>query len=134
MRRFNLQPSMKTSRGVFYPIGWMLLMFPREHDARHSATVLEDNGVPEQDVVLVTPEDVQREIMATVRSDGWLRSTGTEADTVRRLNEFARQGHYGLMILAPREQHSRYLLELLEGAKISYGRKYRILDVEEFVA
>jgi hypothetical protein len=134
MRPFHLDSSMKTMRGVFYPTGWMVLMFPGEQQARDAAKSLEDNGVADSDVLLLTPEDFRREIVGATGDDDMLPSAGTEGDTVRRLSQLARQGHFGLMVHAPKQEDSDRLLELMRGSGISYGQKYRKLVIEDIVA
>lgn len=134
MRPFHLDSSMKTMRGVFYPTGWMVLMFPGEQQARDAAKKLEDSGVAGGDVLLVTPDDFRREIVGATGDNDMLPSAGTEGDTVRRFTELAREGHYGLMVHAPKQDDSDRLLELLRGSGISYGQKYRSLVIEDIVA
>jgi hypothetical protein len=134
MRPFHLESSMKTLRGVFYPTGWMVLMFPGEQEAREAAKKVEDGGVAESDVLLLTPEDFRREIVGATGDDDLLPSAGTEGDTVRQFSHFARQGHYGLMIHAPKHDDSERILQQLAGMKISYGQKYRTLVIEDVVA
>ena len=131
MRPFHLEPSMKTLRGVFYPTGWMVLMFPSEQEARDAAKTIEQAGVAESDVLLLTPEDFRREIIGATGDDDLLPSAGTEGDTVRKFSHFARQGHYGLMIHCPKHDDSERILQQLAGWKISYGQKYRTLVIED---
>ena len=133
MRPFHLDSSMKTMRGVFYPTGWMVLMFPGEQLARDAAKLLEDNGVADGDVLLLTPEDFRREIIGAAGDDDMLPSAGTEGDTVRRFAELAGQGHYGLMVHAPKSESSDHVMELLRGCPIAYGQKYRALVIEDIV-
>lgn len=134
MRPFHLESSMKTIRGVFYPTGWMVLMFPGEQQARDAARKLEDSGIAESDVLLLTPQDVQRDLMDAKGDENILPSAGTEGDTVRKFAEFARQGHYGLMVHAPKSDDSDRVLEQLRGSGMSYGQKYRSLVIEDLVA
>jgi len=44
MRPFQLDSSMTTMRGTFYPTGWTVLMFPGEQQARDAAALLARNG------------------------------------------------------------------------------------------
>lgn len=134
MRPFHLESSMKTLRGVFYPTGWMVLTFPAEQQARDAARKLEDTGIAENDVLLVTPEDFRREIVGATGDDELLPSVGTEGDTVRKFGELARQGHHGLMVHAPKQEDSDRVLELLRGMGMSYGQKYRKLVIEDVIA
>lgn len=133
MRPFHLDSSMKTMRGVFYPTGWMVLMFPGEQEARDAARILADKGVADTDVMLLTPEDIRRDLLGAAGDDDMLPSAGTEGDTVRRFAEFARQGHHGLMVHAPEAKSSDHVMELLRDAPISYGQKYRMLVIEDIV-
>jgi hypothetical protein len=133
MRPFHLEPSMKTMRGVFYPKGWMVLMFPGEQQARDAARILADDGMAESDVMLVTPEDFRRELVGAEGDDDLLPSAGTEGDTVRRFVELSRQGHYGLMVHTPRHEDDEHVMKLLRDCPISYGQKYRALVIEDIV-
>lgn len=132
MRPFQLDSSMKTMRGVFYPTGWMMLMFPGEQEARGAAQVLEDRGFADGDVMLVTPADFRREILGAAGDDDILPSAGTEGDTVRRFAEFAREGQHALMVHAP-DAGSEEILESLHDYPISYGQKWRKLVIEDIV-
>ncbi|MCD6077779.1 MAG: hypothetical protein K0R89_1717 [Ramlibacter sp.] len=134
MKPFHLDPSMKTMRGVFYPTGWLVLMFAGEQQARDAARLLSDKGVGEADVLLVTPEDFRRDIVGATGDDDMLPSAGTEGDTVRKFAGYAREGHYGLMIHAPKGEDSERILELLRGSGIVYGQKYRHLVIEDVEA
>ena len=134
MRPFHLDSSMKTMTGVFYPTGWMVLMFPGEQQARDAANKLEQSGIAGGDVLLMTPEDIRRDLMEAKGDENILPSAGTEGDTVRKFAEFARQGHYGLMVHAPKAEDSDRVTELLRGSGISYGQKYRHLVIEDIVA
>lgn len=131
MRPFHLDSSMKTMQGVFYPTGWIVMMFPSEQQARDAAKKLEDEGVAGGDVLLITPEDFRREIVGATGDDDILPSVGTEGDTVRQFTVLARKGHYGLMVHAPKQEDSDRLLDLLRGSGMSYGQKYRKLVIED---
>ena len=66
MKAFHLEPGMTTMGGVFYPTGYMVLMFPNEKAARDAEMLLEDNGIAGESVSLLTPEVFQEEIARTV--------------------------------------------------------------------
>jgi hypothetical protein len=134
MRPFQLDPGMKTIRGVFYPTGWLVLMFPGEQQARDAAKLLADQGVADEDVQLVSPEDFRRDIIGTAGDDGIVPSAGTEGDTVRKFAQLVQEGHHGLMVHAPKAETSDHILELLRGSGISFGQKYRHLVIEDVEA
>ena len=131
MKPFQLESGMKTVRGVFYPTGWLVLMFPGEQQARDAATRLEKAGIAADAILLVTPEDFSRQIVGATGDDKALPSAGTEGDTVRRFAELARQGQYALMVHAPSADDSDRVMDLLKDAGISYGQKYRKLVIED---
>lgn len=133
MKHFHLDSSMRTMTGVFYPTGYMVLMFPTEQAARDAARRLEDNGFPEDGSALITPEDFRRQIAGATGDQDALPSPGTEGDTVRRFLELARQGHYGLLVHAPSHKEHDRALSLLKGSGISYGQYYRKLVIEDVV-
>ncbi|MBG9387208.1 RNA-binding protein [Caenimonas aquaedulcis] len=132
MKPFQLEPGMLTMRGVFYPTGYMFLMFPTEQDARDAERLLEENGYTDEAISLLTPEMIQEHIARTVGSaDIPMPSAGTEADTVRQFSEYASQGHHALMIHAPKASESERVMDVLKDANISYGQKYRQLVIED---
>lgn len=133
MKAFHLESDMKTMGGVFYPTGYMVLMFPGEQQARDAGGRLADAGFADDAVTLITPADFQRELIGATGDEGILPSAGTEGDTVRRFTELAQQGHHGLMIHAPSHDESDRVMAALKDAPISYGQKYRRLVIEDIV-
>lgn len=134
MKPFTLEPSMLTLRGVFYPTGYMLLMFPMEKEARDAAHTLEATEYKGEAISLLTPGDIQQKVARTVgNADIPLPSAGTEADTVRHFAALASQGHHALMIHAPSSEDTERIMEALKGFRISYGQKYRHLVIEDLV-
>ena len=132
MKHFELESDMLTLRGVFYPTGYMFVMFPSEKDARDAEHALEEDGYSGESISLLTPEDIQETIVRTVGSaDIPMPSVGTEADTVRRFAELASQGHHALMIHAPTGKETEHIMQVLKDAPISYGQKYRHLVIED---
>ena len=56
MKPFHLESKMLTLRGVFYPTGHMVLMFPTEQGMREAARRLDDEGFGTDAISLLTPE------------------------------------------------------------------------------
>jgi hypothetical protein len=134
MKPFSIEPNMLTMRGVFYPTGYMFIMFPTEKDARDAERALEDNGVSGESISLLSPQDIQEKVARTVGSaDIPLPSAGTEADTVRHFAHLASEGHHALMIHAPSAHDSDRVMEILKDARMSYGQKYRHFVIEDLV-
>jgi hypothetical protein len=134
MKHFELDSSMTTMQGVFYPTGYMVVMFPTQQDAMDAARKLDEDGFPGDKVALLTPAAIQEKIARTVgNTDITMPSAGTEADTVRRFAQLAGQGHHGLVIHSPHGEETAHIMELLDGAPVSYAQKYRQLVIEDLV-
>lgn len=134
MKAFELASNMLTMRGVFYPTGYMFVMFPSEADARAAERALEESGNTGEWSSLLTPEDILQKIARTVgNADVPLPSAGTEADTVRQFAQLANQGHYALMILAPSAEETERIMAVLRKFPVSYAQKYRHLVIEDLV-
>ena len=134
MKPFHLEPGMKTLRGVFYPTGWMVLMLPGADAAREAARRLEQAGLSGEGMMLASPDELRRELGGAEGDDNLLPSAGTEGDTVRKLLQLSREGHHALMVHAPHHEDSDRVMQVLEGAPIAYGQKYRALVIEDVVA
>ena len=52
MKPFSVGRAMLNMRGVFYPTGHIVLMFPTESDALHACDLLRQDGVSEDDLCL----------------------------------------------------------------------------------
>ena len=135
MKNFHLGSGMTTLGGVFYPTGYMVLMFPTEHDAQDAARRLDEVGFDEDEVSHASPEEFLREVLGHGDDDDedHMPSAGTEADTAHRFSLLAREGHHALLVHAPSAGQSDHVMEVLREARISYGQKYRHLIIEDLI-
>ncbi|MBL0421120.1 RNA-binding protein [Ramlibacter sp. AW1] len=135
MKHFSLSSGMTTMRGVFYPRGHIVLMFPTEQDVLMAADLLRQDGVSEDDLSVATPEEFEREIKGLCQDhpDVLLPSVGTEAETAQHLRRLAHQGHHALIVHAGAKLTSHHVVELLKDTHCSYGQRYRFLVIEDLV-
>lgn len=135
MRHFHLSSKMTTMRGVFYPTGHMVLMFPTEKDALRAARLLQADGVSEDEMFIATPEEFEREIAGATDEHGsfLFPSIGTEGETAQHFRQLAHQGHHALMIHASAKISSDHVVDLLKDTHITYGQRYRHLVIEDLV-
>lgn len=132
MRAFQLSPKMSTMQGVFYPTGYAFLMFPDAQEAENAARKLEESGFGEQDIMLLTPDVILRDIgKIDGESSVALPSVGTEGATVRKYIDFAREGHYALMVRAPSDKDTERVMSVVRELPFSYGQKYHMLAIED---
>ena len=135
MKHFSLSSAMTNVRGVFYPTGHMVLMFPTERDAHTAAELLRKDGVSEDDLCLATPQEFETQIAGATddEDDMLLPSVGTEAETAQHFRQLAHQGHHALMVHASAKITSDHVVQLLKETHISYGQRYRYLVIEDMV-
>lgn len=136
MKTFSIDAGMTNMRGVFYPTGHMVLMFPTERDARRAAELLRHDGVSDNDLCLALPQDFERQISDAIDEydDVLLPSVGTEVETARRFRHLAHQGHHVLIVHASAGMSSDHVLDVLHDTPISYGQRYRFLVIEDMVS
>ena len=136
MKPFSLGAGMTNMRGVFYPTGHMVLMFPTGADARHAADLLLHDGLSEDDLCQASPEEFLRQVTGATDEDDdvLLPSPGTEAETAQHFKRLAAEGHNALIVHASAGLSSEHVLELLRETNISYGQRYRRLVIEDLVA
>ena len=132
MQPFSMTPKMTTIQGIFYPTGYAFIMFPNEQLAEEAAQKIEQAGFGNQDVMLLTPPVILREIG---RIDGEsaveLPSVGTEGATVHKYVNLAREGHHALMVKAPSDRDTEQLMSVVREFPYSYAQKYHMLAIED---
>jgi hypothetical protein len=131
MKAFHLQPAMLSYGGVFYPVGYLFLMFAGEQDARDAAALLVGDGYDGDEIALLSPGLIREQLARVDGHDAPLpRSASHEAHRVQRFLQLADQGHCALMIHAPTGHETEHIMHVLHEAPISYGQKYRPVSIE----
>lgn len=132
MKPFVLVPKMLTLQGVFYPTGYAVLLFPDAQDAVQAGAELEAAGFDGQDIMLLSPEVILREIgKVDGESDVVLPSVGTEGATVRKYVDLALEGHCALMVKAASDKDTQRVMAAVASLPFSYGQKYHMLAIED---
>ncbi len=132
MKPFVLNPKMLTLQGVFYPTGYVFVLFPDVQDAEQAGRELEAAGFDGQDIMLLSSEIILKEIgKVDGESDVVLPSVGTESATVRKYVDLALEGHCALMVKAPSDKDTKRVMDVVGRLPFSYGQKYHILAIED---
>jgi hypothetical protein len=132
MKPFKLTKDMLTMSGVFYPTGYALVMFPNSSDAALVATELSALAGPEDEVMLLTPQTVLRDIgKVDGDSDITLPSVGTEGATVAKYIQLAKLGQYAVMAKTTSDEHTERVMESVRKVPFSYGQRYHLLAIED---
>ncbi len=135
MKPFELDSHMVTLRGVFYPTGHVVLMFP-SHDAAHeAAAAITRAGISGDEISLLSPDTLLGPIAQTVgASDMPFPSPGGEAAIVRQLAQHASRGEWGLMVHAPKSHQCEAVLSAVKGMPVTFAERYRHLVIEDLQA
>jgi len=131
MKQFSLSPNMLNFSGVFYPTGYIFVMFPSCDDAEKVALTLLEGGFDENETLFLKPQTILEEINnAAAAGNDILPSVGSEAATARKYAEFARQGHCALMIHAPSDEEGAHVMNVVRRVPFSFAQKYHTLAIE----
>ena len=134
MKAFAPQSKMYTMSGVFYPTGYIFLMFPTAADAAEAERKLVDAGCGGGEITLLTPQDIHEKIApGGMHADETLPSPGSEGATARHYEHLAREGHHALLVPAKSAKETECVMHALQGMNISYAQKYRHFVIEDLV-
>jgi hypothetical protein len=112
MKTIEITSHMFTMSDVFYPKGYAFVMFPNMQDAEQVAIEL-DNGLSDKsEMILMSPQAILREIgkLDEEETAVALPSIGTEAATVVKYINFARQGHHALMVRVHTDEEAEQVM------------------------
>ncbi|MES2364100.1 MAG: RNA-binding protein [Pseudomonadota bacterium] len=132
MKNFSLTPGMQTMGGVFYPKGYVFIMFANLQDAEQVANAVDSALEQDGTVMLLSPET----ILATIgkehaKSDLELPPVGTESATVRKYVDLAHEGHHALMVKVNSDADVNRVMSAARKVRFSYGQRYHLLAMED---
>ena len=132
LKPFVLSPEMLTVFGVFYPTGYVVLMFPHVQQAEQAARELLSGGYEREALTLLSPETILREIARVDgESDIALPSVGTEGATAQTYITLAREGQFGLMVHAESDKDTEAVMVVARPLQFSFAQKYHMLAMED---
>lgn len=132
MKPFALEPRMLTMRGVFYPTGYLFVMFPSLADAERLDHDLQESGYRDHDVMLLDSQTILGEIGKTAaHTNSPLPSVGTEVATVHEFEERALQGNCAVLVHAPSSKDTEFVMDVVHSLPFTYAQKYRPLVIED---
>jgi hypothetical protein len=133
MKHFTLDAHMTAAiGGAFYPTGYSMVMFPSADDANRIGHQLIEKGWSGDDIYLIPPQTVLREIASTIdEADSPLPSAGTDGATVRAYEKLAREGHTGLLVRTKEDAIAERLMAIVRTVPYSIAQRYRRLVIED---
>ena len=132
MKNFELTSSMITMSGVFYPNGYVFIMFPDAGDAEKVAREVDADRINGGETMLLSPATILRDIgKVDGDSDVVLPSVGTEGATVGKYVQLARKGHHAVMAKVKSDEHAASVIASARKVHFSYGQRYHLLAMED---
>ena len=132
MKNFELTSNMLTMTGIFYPRGYAFIMFSSATDAQLVAQEIASQQDVGKHVMFLSASAVLKDVgKVEGESDIALPSVGTEAATVRRYVDLARQGHCALMVKVDSDKETERVMQAARRVSFSYGQRYHLLAMED---
>jgi hypothetical protein len=135
MKTIQITSHMFTMSNVFYPKGYTFVMFPNAQDAEQVAKELNTKLADGGKLMLLSPEMVMRDIgkLDSEESQSHMPSIGTEAATVAKYINLARQGHHAVMVRVHSDAETEQVMQAVRKVPFSYGQRYHLLAIEDLV-
>jgi hypothetical protein len=135
MKSIQITSHMFTMSDVFYPKGYTFVMFPNAQDAEQVAKELDVSLAENAELMLLSPQAVIRDIgkLDTDETPASMPSIGTEAATVAKYINLARQGHHALMVRVHSDAETELVMQAVRKVPFSYGQRYHLLAIEDLV-
>jgi hypothetical protein len=85
--------------------------------------------------MLLSPEMVMRDIgkLDSEDNQSHMPSIGTEAATVAKYINLARQGHHAVMVRVHSDAETEQVMQAVRKVPFSYGQRYHLLAIEDLV-
>ena len=133
MKTIEITSSMFTMSDVFYPNGYAFVMFPDSQNAQQVANEIDSFLSDNSEVMLLNPQAILRDIgkLETEEAEVSLPSIGTEAATVVKYINLARQGHHAVMVRVHSDEEAEQVMQAVRKVPFSYAQRYHLLAIED---
>ena len=123
----------RTAYGVTKPVGFVLVSFPTEHDARAAIPELRDAGFGEADVKYYSPAQMKAQAEVDIHKAGILATIGQELNLVKAHRDLAEARHAFVSVRAPDEDKARQVAAIARHHGADRAQKYGRLIIEELI-
>jgi hypothetical protein len=123
----------QTAFGVTKPVGYVIVSFPSEDEARAAMPELRSAGFGDEDVRYYSPAQMKAQAEVDIRNAGILARIGQELNLVKAHRELAEAGHAFLTVKAPEEEQARRVAEIARRHGADRAQKYGRLIIEELI-
>jgi hypothetical protein len=119
--------------GVTKPVGFVIVSFPTEDEARAAIPDLLRAGFADTDVRYYSPAQMKAQADADIRNAGILVTIGQELNLVKAHRDLAEAGHAFLAVRAPAEEQARKVAAVALHHGADRAQKYGRLIIEELI-
>jgi hypothetical protein len=121
-----------TSFGIFYPLGYLVVAFPKQEDARQVQRDLITGGYDRADCELHESEAVAAAAQRNLTDNtGFLARLGWADEAVTTHLEAARQGSAFLLIYAPGDTDAARAMNVIRRVPFDFAHRYQRFTIEE---
>jgi hypothetical protein len=125
-------PPKTTDFGIFYPVGYLVVAFPKQEDAQRVQQDLLTGGYEQADCQLYTCEEVAAAAQRNLAENtGFLARLGWSDDAVQAHLDAARQGSAFLLIYAPGDTDAARAMNVIRRVPFDFAHRYHRLAIEE---
>jgi len=122
------------SFGVFKPVGYVVISFPRAEQAQQAAAALEQSGTPSGDVHRYDDRQMIEQIDHDIERASPLASVGQEMNLIRAHRDLAEKGYHWLVVHAPDDEQAVQVAEVARSHGAERAQQYGRFIIEELIA
>lgn len=124
--------SQMTQFGIFYPLGYLVVAFPDEKDARQVQRDLMTGGYDEADCQFFSSTEVASAAQHNLAENtGFLARLGWADEAVQAHLDAAKQGSAFLLIYAPTDIETARALNVIRRVPFEFAHRYHRFAIEE---
>jgi len=125
----------RTDFGIFYPVGYIVVAFPKHEDALRVQRDLLAGGYDPEDCVLYTSEEVAAAAQQNLSDHtGWLARLGKSDEAVQRHLEAAKRGAAFALIFAPGQTDAERAMNVIRRVPFELAHWYHRFAIEDLKA
>lgn len=124
-------PPQTTDFGIFYPVGYLVVAFPKLEDAKKVQRDLMTGGYDERDCAIYTDEEIAAAAERNLADNpGFLARLGKSDEAVQAHLDAAKQGAAFMMIYAPGDTDVARAMNVIRRVPFEFVHRYHRLAIE----
>jgi hypothetical protein len=121
------------SDGVLPPENKIFIAFQEPDDLQGALNALLDAGFQESELLVFSPQQMQRQMQTNIDHAGALASIGQDLNLLKTHLALAEQGHGYVVVLWPKSDHEELITQVAIQHNAARAQKFGRLIIEELV-